>query len=628
MVVPQDGFTSPVNFSYDPATWPASIAGTFSPFTVTSTSWMTTITISVLTSTAPGTYSLPVTAEGGGLRRTGHITLTVSPGSNPAVCQGTVLGISAIAHYWEINRIETYSATSLDYCTAALYDAFVAGYLYQAGTADPIRHGSDRSSPTAWGTMNAPAQGGHDYELESDHYVVAYFAFVYSVYGEAVFRDPLGFSLISTSPPSGPTGSGAYIPTFTAVFVIPQYLYLGTTVVWVPTSDQTPVITSLNPGTWERGATVYVTISGTGFGSGGQLEVSGDALVFPVVLGWADNSIQANFTIHPQAAPGSRIVTVISSGWTGMGFITGPGRSARSNPANVVVLGSSCSVSIADGGQKYSLGADYRTASVPLRAESTCQGTVTWTIKFYYQTSAGTGPSLAGPYEVSSNLNETLNYSTPPGAGGRMDVTAQITIGGQTVHTATRFFIAGVQIPDQTITERLVGLYAGGGTPRLMTGLAMRESSYRQFSSTLLNGPPNLLFGIPGLWPYESYDGGSHVGLMMVPTQMGVAYDWQQNTQDGVYLFAGQKLQFAGNYEASIRSRFPNLRPLTLQEHELNALVFYGPPSIKVSQSCETCPTGKLGAYWVPNGQGTDWVVNRHHPEAVRYVGEVLALIR
>ena len=78
-----------------------------------------------------------------------------------------------------------------------------------------------------------------------------------------------------------------------------------------------------------------------------------------------------------------------------------------------------------------------------------------------------------------------------------------------------------------------------------MTGIAQHESTYLQFFS-------QFLLGATALWPHESNDGGSHIGLMMVPITGPLAWDWTQNTTDGVnstdHGFVGAKLPLANTW--------------------------------------------------------------------------------
>lgn len=108
---------------------------------------------------------------------------------------------------------------------------------------------------------------------------------------------------------------------------------------------------------------------------------------------------------------------------------------------------------------------------------------------------------------------------------------------------------AGIDGPTY-ITPQLDGLYQSsqsypaGATPNLMTGVAEEESNYFQFL-TPLQGNADLFqlfanFAIAAKWPYQSKgDGGSHIGLMMFQTTTVDAWNWLQNTTDGVNLFSG-----------------------------------------------------------------------------------------
>ncbi len=169
---------------------------------------------------------------------------------------------------------------------------------------------------------------------------------------------------------------------------------------------------------------------------------------------------------------------------------------------------------------------------------------------------------------------------------------------------------AGRTIPDSVITDRLVSLYAGGARPRLFTGVAAVESSYRQFS-------PSTPHGQWAYWPLESPGGGSYVGLLMVPASMEHAYSFWSNTAFGVDLFTGDKMSFCRNDISLIRSTHPMLKDLTAQEYERCALVKYGP-----------YPT--QGSYYAPNEPGTDWVVDPdpNHQQALEYVDSVSGSIR
>jgi len=126
--------------------------------------------------------------------------------------------------------------------------------------------------------------------------------------------------------------------------------------------------------------------------------------------------------------------------------------------------------------------------------------------------------------------------------GGRVKINATVVF--DTIPSISNIYVTITgpdAIPDSMITDQLVTLYKNGATPRLMTGIAMQESSYMQFRNF-------TLFNRADKWPNESYDGGSHIGLMMVVPNLTRAWNWFNNTNEGVNLFVNQKLAFSRTY--------------------------------------------------------------------------------
>ena len=483
--------------------------------------------------------------------------------------------------------------------------------------------------------FDGPPAGGNDYTVTSDHYVIAIdTGYSWDAYGDPLYYDPLGYNLISTTGASGDTDITDPFgdPGYSDSFLVYSWIYLGSTSVSIATSDQSPIIDSITPASADAGSSVSVTITGSWFGQNPVLEFSGDGLVTATVDYSTSTSTTIDATVHvgANATLGDRTVDVRSSGSSGLGFLAGPGKQAKSNPKTFTVKGG-CQVTIANDGTKYSLGADYQTTTIPLRAESVCPGTVSWSLRFNYFTTGHKGTTTITKPAINepaindslraSNQPGALNYQTPKGTGGRVDVTATITINGISTNQGVTFYVDGIAIPPSTINDRLIQLYAGGGTPHLMKGVAFAESQRRQFGYF---GQQFALFGHAGLWPFESYGGGSHIGLMMVETNMVDAYDWQQNTFDGVNLFTNDKLKRAGTIESLYKKKYPKLRDLTLQESELDGLVFYGEGSTHVYVKCQKCALGINGAYWVPNANGTAWTVNTNNKVGVDYVKTVL----
>ena len=152
-----------------------------------------------------------------------------------------------------------------------------------------------------------------------------------------------------------------------------------------------------------------------------------------------------------------------------------------------------------------------------------------------------------------------------------------------------------------------------------MTGIAGKESTWLQFGAKCGSTGAFTLFGKSGQWPAESCGVGNYVGLMQIPANMADAYDWTQNTLDGVHLFANDKLGRAGRYEAAQRSKYPKLPALSLQQSEYDAVAFYGPPSTIIAK------TGL--AYWIPNTNRNGWVKNPNKG-VTSYVDAVYSKIR
>ncbi|MEZ5399858.1 MAG: IPT/TIG domain-containing protein [Bryobacteraceae bacterium] len=567
----------------------------------------------------------------------------VSGGGPPSTsnqCQPSVQGVSSIEFYPQAgpsSRMNIWSLTSLPYCVALYYDPYVESYFYGhgGGLFELLASGWDIGIADAFVEANnlQIPNTGYDYELRSDHYVRAWHVVrQVTLPGGGlsnVFADFFGFSQSLVGNNSGGGSSSTqnqYLPPVnTYLEVEARYYYQGTTAVTMPTSDQTPVIDSISPDEGDPGTTVTVLISGSGFGVSPQVAFSGSG-VHATVLSSGQTWIWVSVTIDAGATLGGRTVTVTSLGLSGNGFRPGPGKAAVSNAKTFKVRGTPCLVTIDNNGEKYTLGnaGNPRSARIPLRAATGCIGSVTWELTFTYQTTAGKGASRMGPYTVSDSLRNPFDftafqYDTPPGAGGRVDVTAIVSAQGQVSQQAATFYVDGAQIGEFEIGQRLEMLYLSydpnRATPRLMAGLSWAESQRWQFGD---KSKEFGLFGIQGLWPNESYDGGSHIGLMMVPTRMDRAFDWFTNTDNGVSLFVTDKRPRALSYEAEKTEYFSDrgiqLRSLNPSEREDNTLCYYGEAALGIRE---------LGPYWIPIANGSGWQKNKNHSKCTSYVDKV-----
>jgi hypothetical protein len=236
-------------------------------------------------------------------------------------------------------------------------------------------------------------------------------------------------------------------------------------------------------------------------------------------------------------------------------------------------------------------------ASVPAGSES---ATINWSTTLEYATSGGKGPySTAGTFTSVGSGPVPRTFTA---TGGNLTVNAAAQINGSNQAAAPNtVFITGSAIPISTITAQLTALYSGA-TPLLLTGIAMKESSYRQFAR-------RELYGYSARWPNEAYDGGSHIGLMMMPVSQAHAWDWTVNAQDGADLFSS-KLAVALSLEKKIVAAHSGLRAFTGIERENMALVLYGPYAHSTSLSQQYyAPVAVPVSTANPRG-GWEWQVN------------------
>lgn len=246
---------------------------------------------------------------------------------------------------------------------------------------------------------------------------------------------------------------------------------------------------------------------------------------------------------------------------------------------------------------------NYRETEISYKTNIVERG-VEFSTKLEWATARGHGQTLTTERFSASGTNAVKRTYTAK--GGKLTVDASFTEDARTaVARPVTAFIVGSAIPDSDITSRLYSLY-GGATPGLLTGIAMRESSYAQFKDV-------SKYGQTVRWPNESDDGGSHIGLMQVVTTYERAWDWHANTEYAARLFTREKLPAARRNENAIRrgeqrnnvAGRPGLRELTDTEREMMALVLYGPfapggPNVPVANRAEQLAK----QYYVPVCQG------------------------
>ena len=249
----------------------------------------------------------------------------------------------------------------------------------------------------------------------------------------------------------------------------------------------------------------------------------------------------------------------------------------------------------ANGAVSSTTGGNSNRATMSLNPDSTCSTSANWSIYWYYTT--GNGTTYTGSDDVTTPTNQSTNFSPSVGNGG--EGSATINVGGALLELT--LYLNGVSIAPANITGQLGAIY-NGPHPHLLTGIAQVESSYQPFVNV-------SKYLVSGYWPNESYDGGSHVGLMQVPMNMQNAFDWTANMRAGSSLFT-QKVASATNYSNAQVSSHPGLPALSGTQLEYDACVLYG-------------PYGASGHYYVPNG--TAWIVNPNNPQGVSYANSVFA---
>jgi hypothetical protein len=86
-------------------------------------------------------------------------------------------GTSAIGYDDNTKEVFGYSSTELDYYAGYYYDPYVEGFMYDQYNYNPISSGYNRGFAYYWpaevGTYHWPGQPNTEYDVISDHYVIA-----------------------------------------------------------------------------------------------------------------------------------------------------------------------------------------------------------------------------------------------------------------------------------------------------------------------------------------------------------------------------------------------------------------------------------------------------------------------
>lgn len=233
-------------------------------------------------------------------------------GARPAASQSSyVEGVSAIINAGTSStQIETYSETFETADIAYYYEAYVEGYLYQNGGL--IADGSALGSPyanDAYGYMTQPLHVPDTYEIQSDHYLVAYYTYYDASTGTTYYENPDYFTN-----DGGFGGSNDFLPGSSSCgcyYETVDYIFLGTTAVQM--SSAPPAISSISPAGVSLGDSGTLTIDGIDlidvFTGTTTATLSGSGISWSVVEQIA-SQVMISYSVSTTAPTGSRTLTL------------------------------------------------------------------------------------------------------------------------------------------------------------------------------------------------------------------------------------------------------------------------------------------------------------------------------
>ena len=140
---------------------------------------------------------------------------------------GSVSGLSILSISG--GNVTTQSSTELDYQASLYYDPYQSAFLFDNGTDIQAASASSSGTTPATGSLGTTSYAWHDYQLETDHYVVAFFVTAQGYY------DPYGYSAAQYSDDMG--SDIEFDETGVAVWLTAEYIYLGSTIadqIYVP----------------------------------------------------------------------------------------------------------------------------------------------------------------------------------------------------------------------------------------------------------------------------------------------------------------------------------------------------------------------------------------------------------
>lgn len=231
--------------------------------------------------------------------------------------QAQIVGRSQV-EYNTGSSLGGYSATELwDLDSNYWYDPYVECYIYdQNGNYLSGSWTDGGSSWIAAAHTSAGISPGQTYYVIGEHYVIAAFQ-SYGCFASGCgyyWDDPYGYSFL---PGSEYGGSYGFSGAGTYSYIYYDYIYLGRTGVQTQAAV-VPQISGITPSGAQRGVTVEVNLTGSGFGSSPSLQVSGGGVTAQVTSA-TDTRVTANLTVDNGATMGNRTVTVSNGVYTSNG---------------------------------------------------------------------------------------------------------------------------------------------------------------------------------------------------------------------------------------------------------------------------------------------------------------------
>jgi IPT/TIG domain len=230
-------------------------------------------------------------------------------GNQPAAAQSSyVEGVSAIINAGtSATQIETYSETFETADIAYYYEAYVESYLYQNGAL--ITDGYALGTPywnDAYGYLTQPLHVPDTYEIQSDHYLVAYYTYYDPNNGVTYYDNPDYFtdggSYGGTNDFTG--GGGPYYETA-------DYIYLGSTAVQM--SSAPPAISSVSPTGVLNGNSGTLTADGSNlvdvFTQLTTASISGSGISWSVAS-QTPTQVLISYSVSTTAPAGNRTLTL------------------------------------------------------------------------------------------------------------------------------------------------------------------------------------------------------------------------------------------------------------------------------------------------------------------------------